>query len=117
MSRVWRWIWRPSRPDRDPARGVENRRQAGLALLESLIALEQERFGFGVILVAHQKSGENRKSPEQIDAAIRQLVSKAITTEGEIIDVFTAAGSSAPTARDMPAQGTALGRRRHFIEP
>lgn len=34
----------------------------------------------------------NRKSPEQIDAAIRQIVSKAITTEGEIIDVFTAAG-------------------------
>ena len=29
---------------------------------------------------------------------------QAITTEGEIIDVFTAAGSSAPTARDRPAQ-------------
>ncbi len=34
---------------------------------------------------------------------------QAITTEGEIIDVLTAAGSSAPTARDMPAQGNALG--------
>jgi len=32
---------------------------------------------------------------------------KAMTTEGEITDVFTAAGSSAPTARDMPAQGNA----------
>ena len=42
---------------RDPARGVENGRQAGLALLESLIALEQEQFGFGVILLAYQKSG------------------------------------------------------------
>ena len=30
-----------------------------------------------------------RTSP---DAAIRQLVSKAITTEGQVIDVFTAAG-------------------------
>ena len=40
----------------------------------------------------NKKSGENRKSPEQIDAAIRQLVSRAIKTEGEIIDVFTAAG-------------------------
>ena len=40
----------------------------------------------------NKKSSENQKSPEQIDAAIRQLVSRAITTEGEIIDVFTAAG-------------------------
>jgi|GEM_PF-2574932 len=36
------------------------------------------------------------KSPEQIDAAIRQLVSKAITTEGEIIVVFTDAGLKKP---------------------
>ncbi len=42
-----------------------------------------------------QMSG-TRKTPEQIDAAIRQLVSKAITTEGEIIDVFAAAGLKAP---------------------
>lgn len=38
----------------------------------------------------------NRKSPEQIDAAIRQLVSKAITTDGQVIDVFTAAGLPKP---------------------
>ena len=38
-----------------------------------------------------QHSG-NRKTPEQIDAAVRQLVSKAITTDGQVIDVFTAAG-------------------------
>jgi type I restriction enzyme R subunit len=38
----------------------------------------------------------NRKTPEQIDAAIRQLVSKAITTEGQVIDVFTAAGLAKP---------------------
>ena len=44
----------------------------------------------------NKKSGVNLKSPEQIDAAIRQLVSKAITTEGEIIDVFTAAGLKKP---------------------
>ena len=44
----------------------------------------------------NKKSGVNPKSPEQIDAAIRQLVSKAITTEGEIIDVFTAAGLKKP---------------------
>jgi len=44
----------------------------------------------------NKQSGNNRKSPEQIDAAIRQLVSKAITTEGQVIDVFTAAGLSRP---------------------
>ena len=44
----------------------------------------------------NKKSGESRKSPEQIDAAFRQLVSRAITTEGEIIDVFTAAGLKKP---------------------
>ena len=44
----------------------------------------------------NKQSSTNRKTPEQIDAAIRQLVSKAITTEGQVIDVFTAAGLSKP---------------------
>jgi len=44
----------------------------------------------------NKQSSSNRKPPEQIDAAIRQLVSKAITTEGQVIDVFTAAGLSKP---------------------
>jgi type I restriction enzyme R subunit len=43
-----------------------------------------------------KQSSNNRKTPEQIDAAIRQLVSKAITTEGQVIDVFTAAGLPKP---------------------
>ena len=44
----------------------------------------------------NKQSGTNRKTPEQVDAAIRQLVSKAITTEGQVIDVFTAAGLPRP---------------------
>ncbi len=44
----------------------------------------------------NKQSSDNRKTPEQIEAAIRQLVSKAITTEGQVIDVFTAAGLSRP---------------------
>jgi len=36
------------------------------------------------------------KSPDQLDAAVRQLVSGAITTDGKIIDVFTAAGLPKP---------------------
>ena len=59
----------------------------------------------------NKKSGENRKSPEQIDAAIRQLVSKAITTEGEIID--PECRDSAPKVRNVIAQGEALGLLAH----
>ena len=44
----------------------------------------------------NKQSSQNRKTPEQVDAAIRQLVSKAITTEGQVIDVFTAAGLPKP---------------------
>ena len=52
---------------------------------------------FQAIQAALNKQSSNyRKTPEQIDAAIRQLVSKAITTEGQVIDVFTAAGLARP---------------------
>jgi len=46
-------------------------------------ALNKQRIGGG-------------KTPDQLDAAVRQLVSKAITTEGQVIDVFTAAGLPKP---------------------
>ena len=39
-----------------------------------------------------KQTSSTSKTPEQIDAAIGQLVSKAITTDGQVIDVFTAAG-------------------------
>ncbi len=45
--------------------------------------------------LAKQPRGSG-KTPEQIDAAIRQLVSKAITADGEVIDVFSAAGLPKP---------------------
>ena len=40
----------------------------------------------------NKQTTNNRKTPEQVDAAIRQLVSGAIMADGQIIDVFTAAG-------------------------
>jgi type I restriction enzyme R subunit len=43
-----------------------------------------------------RSTGDNGKTPEQLDAAIRQLVSKAIVTDGQVIDVFTAAGLPKP---------------------
>jgi type I restriction enzyme R subunit len=44
----------------------------------------------------NKQSSGGRKSPEDLDAAVRQLVSKAIVADGEIIDVFTAAGLKRP---------------------
>lgn len=44
----------------------------------------------------NKHSPGTRKTPEQLDAAVRQLVSKAITTDGQVIDVFTAAGLPRP---------------------
>jgi len=43
-----------------------------------------------------KSSGSSTKTPDQLDAAVRQLVSGAITTDGKIIDVFTAAGLPKP---------------------
>ncbi len=44
----------------------------------------------------NKQSLGSRKTPEQLDAAVRQLVSRAIVTEGQVIDVFTAAGIAKP---------------------
>jgi type I site-specific restriction-modification system R (restriction) subunit len=49
--------------------------------------------------LSKQSSG-SRKSPEDLDAAVRQLVSKAIVAERQIIDVFTAAGRTAVCGLD-----------------
>jgi type I restriction enzyme R subunit len=46
--------------------------------------------------VLNKRTGTSTKTPEQIDAAIRQLVSSAITTDGAVIDVFAAAGLKKP---------------------
>jgi len=43
-----------------------------------------------------KSTGGSTKTPEQLDAAVRQLVSKAIVTDGQIIDVFAAAGLKTP---------------------
>ena len=44
----------------------------------------------------NKQESKSGKNPDQLDAAVRQLVSKAITTDGQIIDVFTAAGLPRP---------------------
>jgi len=60
-------------------------------------------------VLEHIQSSSNRKTPGQMDAAIRQLVSKAMTTEGQVMDVFTAAGlTPSPPAQSGFAQCCAL---------
>ena len=44
----------------------------------------------------NKRTGGSKKTPDQLDAAVRQLVSSAITTDGQVIDVFTAAGLKRP---------------------
>jgi type I restriction enzyme R subunit len=67
------------------------------AARDEAVAIRDDVSYFQALQAAlNKQSGERQKSPDQIDAAIRQLVSKAITTEGEVIDVFTAAGLKRP---------------------
>lgn len=57
---------------------------------------EDVSFFQAVQAALNKQSSGDRKTPEQLDAAVRQLVSKAITTEGQVIDVFTTAGLPKP---------------------
>ena len=67
------------------------------AASDEATAIRDDVSFFQAIQAALSKHSPNsRKTPEQIDAAVRQLVSKAITTDGQVIDVFTAAGLKKP---------------------
>ncbi len=67
------------------------------AASEEATSIRDDISFFQAIQAALNKQSPNsRKTPEQIDAAIRQLVSTAITTDGQVIDVFTAAGLPRP---------------------
>ncbi|GDY08476.1 hypothetical protein LBMAG52_19620 [Planctomycetia bacterium] len=71
-------------------------------------------------------SGE-RKTQEDLDHAIRQLVSKAVSAEDEIIDVFTAAGLKRPDisilseeflaeVQEMPQRNLAVEMLRKLLQ-
>jgi type I restriction enzyme, R subunit len=67
------------------------------AASDEATAIRDDVSFFQALQAALTKQTTNQhKTPEQIDAAIRQLVSKAVTTEGQVIDVFTAAGLPKP---------------------
>ena len=63
---------------------------------EAIEVRDDVSFFQAVQAALNKQYSSHRKTPEQLDAAVRQLVSKAITTEGEVIDVFTAAGLPKP---------------------
>jgi len=51
---------------------------------------------FQAVRAALTKSVEGRKTDEERDAAVRQLVSKAVAASDEVIDIFSAAGLKRP---------------------
>lgn len=67
------------------------------AASDEATAIRDDVSFFQAIQSALSKHSPNStKTPEQIEAAVRQLVSSAITTDGQVIDVFTAAGLKKP---------------------
>ena len=73
-----------------------NRAFALVSSLDEAIALRDEVGFFQAIKVAIDKhTVSNHKSPEDLDAAVRQIVSKAVASE-QVIDIFAAAGLNKP---------------------
>jgi type I restriction enzyme R subunit len=67
------------------------------ATSDEAVAIRDDISFFQALQAAlNKQSTGSRKTPDQLDAAVRQLVSKAIVTEGQVIDVFTAAGLPRP---------------------
>ncbi|MCE9552911.1 MAG: type I restriction endonuclease subunit R [Planctomycetes bacterium] len=66
------------------------------AATDEAIELRDDIAFFQAIKAQLVKSSGTQRPPEELDAAIRQLVSKAIMADEGIIDVFTAAGLKKP---------------------
>jgi type I restriction enzyme R subunit len=63
---------------------------------ESAIALRDEIGFYQAIQSALRKLNHSERDEADLDHAIKQLVSSAVTTHGEVIDVFAAAGLKKP---------------------
>jgi type I restriction enzyme R subunit len=63
---------------------------------EEAIAIRDDIGFFQQVKIALAKPRGPRKATDELDHAVRQLVAKAIAPEGEIIDVFQAAGLKQP---------------------
>jgi len=76
--------------------------------------------------VLTKSTGEGRRSPEEVEFAIRQIVSKAVSSD-EVIDIFAAAGLKKPDisilsdeflaeVRGMPQKNLAVEMLRKLLE-
>ena len=66
------------------------------AATDDAVGLRDDIAFFQAIKAQLAKSSGSQRPPEELDAAVRQLVSKAIMADEGIIDVFTAAGLKKP---------------------
>lgn len=66
------------------------------AATDEAIELRDDISFFQALKAQLAKTSGAGKSPDDLDHAVRQLVSKAILADGQIIDVFTAAGLKRP---------------------
>jgi type I restriction enzyme R subunit len=66
------------------------------AATDEAIEIRDDIAFFQAIASQLTKNSAARRPPEEVDAAIRQLVSKAIMADEGVIDVFTAAGLKKP---------------------
>ncbi len=66
------------------------------AATDEAVALRDDISFFQALKAQLAKTSASGKSPDELDHAVRQLVSKAILADGQIIDVFTAAGLKKP---------------------
>ena len=67
---------------------------------DEAIAIRDDIGFFQQVKIALAKPRGPRKTTDELDHAVRQLVAKAIAPEGEIIDVFQAAGLKQPDISD-----------------
>jgi type I restriction enzyme R subunit len=93
---------------------------------DKALAIRDDVGFFQAVRAALAKStGEKQKSPEQIDAAIRQIISRAVASD-KVIDIFTAAGLKRPDisilsdeflaeVRNMPLKNLAVETLRKLL--
>jgi type I restriction enzyme R subunit len=62
---------------------------------EALVIRDEVGFFQAVRAAFAKNTGENGKSPEDLDSAIQQLVSKAVSSD-QVVDIFSAAGLKKP---------------------
>jgi type I restriction enzyme R subunit len=92
---------------------------------KALAILDDVGFFQAVRAALSKSTGEKQKSPEQLDAAIRQIISRAVASD-KVIDIFEAAGLKRPDisilsdeflaeVRNMPLKNLAVETLRKLL--